>query len=190
MPIEQQQTITLASAEVSHPRVRNHTGKRFGKLTVRRQDGTNRHGKAVWLCSCDCGGETRVVGSDLTSGHTRSCGCLHVDEVRSRMTTHGQARHSTRSSLYHVWSQMKSRCTNPKNAGYPNYGGRGIRVCDEWARSFEAFAAHMGERPSPAHSIDRIDNDGNYEPGNVRWATPKEQRHNRRPQRGRTEHGN
>lgn len=134
----------------------------------------------TWKCRCVCGKELVVRQDCLRSGNTTSCGCqrkVHAAvAIRKRCTTHGQSK----LAEYFVWKTMKARCRNPKNLEFKNYGGRGIKVCDRWLNSFEAFLGDMGRRPTPAHSIDRINNDGNYEPGNCRWATWKQQAANRR----------
>lgn len=162
------------------PLVKDLTGRRFGMLTVVRRDGASKAGKARWLCECDCGRTKSTLSGSLLRGRTASCGCRQIAEVRERLTVHGQAAKRARTVLYKTWAGMKARCTNPNTTGYENYGGRGIRVCAEWMASFEAFAQHIGERPGPGYSIDRIDNDGHYEPGNVRWATRAEQNQNQR----------
>ncbi len=155
-------------------RLINLTGKVFGYLRVicRRTCGGRR---VRWLCVCRCGKLVDVAGDSLHVGDTRSCGCYHRRRASESNITHG---HSTRSVMYSTWCNMKTRCTNINSEDYPNYGGRGIMVCDRWS-AFENFLEDMGERP-PGRSIDRIDNDGNYEPTNCRWATPTQQRHNRR----------
>lgn len=151
------------------------TGQRFGRLTVVGYSHTNRNRKSVWNCHCDCGNDCQVAGERLVR-LTRSCGCLIRETTASRNTTHGQRR----SKEYGSWRAMKERCHNQNSEKFADYGGRGITVCDRWRYSFEAFLSDMGDKPSPRHTIDRIDNDRGYEPGNCRWATPSEQRLNQR----------
>ena len=121
----------------------------------------------MWLCQCDCGKEVIVRGASLTTGNTKSCGCL----TTANAVTHGKSR----TDEYKAWGTMLQRCTNPRATGFDRWGGRGITVCERWRRSFENFLVDLGPKPSPQHSIDRINNDGNYEPGNCRWATKQEQ---------------
>lgn len=155
------------------------TGQPFGRLTVREFVG-RRSGSSVWRCECECGGIVDVRRSNLISGNTRSCGCMIVKRTVERSTVHGEASRGGKSPEYKTWVGIIKRCTDPKAKGWPNYGGRGIHICDEWRHSYAAFLADVGRKPSPRHSIDRIDNDGNYEPGNVRWATRSEQNSNQR----------
>ena len=151
------------------------TGQSFGRLTVVERHGSNGSKQATWTCLCSCGSEAIVIGNKLRSGHTKSCGCLLTETLLVRNTTHNKYHTPERR----VWAGMISRCHNENEPCYPRYGGRGIRVCDEWRKDFEAFLAHIGPRPSSAHSIDRIKNERGYEPGNVRWATRKQQSRNR-----------
>ena len=164
----------------------NLRGHKFGHLSVvdraplRRSPITGRTGNAIWICRCECGNVREVRSNDLRQGHTRSCGCHKSDNARAHNTKHGGAPSRRPTQLYRAWQDMKTRCTNPKYNEFHRYGGRGIRVCDEWMHDFAAFAAHVGPRPTSQQSLDRFpNNDGNYEPGNVRWATRSEQRANR-----------
>lgn len=155
-------------------------GTRFGRLVVTGPAPMQGH-YAAFSARCDCGGAKAVSGTKLRSGKVRSCGCLIKDALSAAKSTHRDTRKEVGATVEYVaWRSMKQRCYNPKNASYSRYGGRGIAVCDRWLESYEAFLAHVGRRPSPEHSIDRYpDNDGNYEPGNVRWATAEEQGRNR-----------
>jgi hypothetical protein len=145
------------------------TGTRFGRWTVLAYARDSK-----WSCVCDCGTRVVVRESHLRDGCSRSCGCL-ARELRSiRSKKHGMSR----SREYKAWAAMKQRCSNPRNASYENYGGRGISFCEEW-HSFEAFFADKGECPE-GYSLDRIDPNGNYEPSNCRWADNKQQAQNRR----------
>jgi hypothetical protein len=158
------------------------TGQEFGRLRALRPTGRSKGKRVIWLCACACGAQAMVQTDRLKGGATRSCGCLRANLARSRFRTHGHAI-GRPSPEYITWTEMKARCGNPNNIGFKYYGGRGIRVCDEWLASFEAFYVHVGPRPSPKHSIDRIDVNGDYRAGNVRWATAKEQASNKRPRR-------
>lgn len=154
-------------------------GEKYHRLTVvsRNYDPReNNSREAYWNCLCDCGNTTVVRTASLSLGNTKSCGCLQREQTSKASTTHGMSN----TVEYHIWAGIISRCRNPSNNAYPRYGGRGITVCDRWLNSFENFYADMGPRPTPEHSIDRVNNDGNYEPGNCRWATDIEQANNKR----------
>lgn len=160
------------------------TGRICGRLTVHGPTGNvakNKH--RLWHCACSCGRRVIVSGSSLTSGNTRSCGCLRMEIV----TTHGQARRSGISLAFRRWQNMISRCRNPNNQRFAQYGARGITVCDRWT-DFSRFMADMGPCPLGA-SIDRIDNNGPYAPNNCRWATKTEQAQNQRSNRRLTWNG-
>jgi hypothetical protein len=146
-------------------------GKRFGRTVVRTYAGDGK-----WSCVCDCGTHHDARSSHLREGRTKSCGCLRREVAKARATKHGMSG----TPEYKTWSSMKERCSNPRHATYEYYGGLGITPCEEWLCSFLAWFADMGERP-PGCSLDRINPNGNYEPGNCRWATALQQRHNRRP---------
>lgn|ERR1700744_882378 len=153
----------------------NLVGQKFGRLTVIRKIGRAAT-KVVWECLCDCGMHSQSPTGHLMSGKIRSCGCLKREQDRDRLTTHGMS--TTRA--FNVWMSMKHRCLNPKSTSYKSYGGRGIKICDRWMASFENFFADMGEPPKGS-SIDRFpDVNGDYEPGNCRWATVAQQAVNKR----------
>ena len=146
------------------------TGKKFGRWSViKKQERRGLYGSVPWLCQCDCGVQRDIVASTLVDGRSRSCGCWKSEKAR----THGKSR----TAIYELWSGMLKRCSNTNSEQYANYGGRGIQVCERW-KKFENFYADMGECPA-GHSLDRIDNNGNYEPRNCRWATQKQQVRNK-----------
>ena len=152
-------------------------GQRFGRLTVVEYVGRTRHGHVVWKCACECGGSSTPTTQSLRCGHARSCGCI-ASEKASKMGRAKRTHGMSKSREYAAWARAIGRCSREDDKAYRYYGGRGIRVCDEWQDSFEAFFAHIGPRPSSAHTLDRIDVNGNYEPGNVKWSTITEQLRN------------
>lgn len=136
------------------------------------------------VCRCDCGAEAEVFASTLKNGASPSCGCVSRVAFAARWTTHGHAAHGVRRSReYETWARIVSKCENPKATGYAIYGGRGITMCRRWRESFAAFFEDMGPRPGPGYSIERLDVNGNYEPGNCVWATMTQQARNRRNNR-------
>lgn len=155
------------------------TGQTFGRLTVLRRNGVDKNNGSLWLCICACGKEHTVLGASLSRGIIKSCGCLRVDVVRARSTTHGQTSGKKVSPEYVSWAAMITRCGNPNQKDWHSYGGRGIIVCERWRESFENFLEDMGKKPKGL-TLDRIDVNGNYEPGNCRWATSQEQTANKR----------
>lgn len=159
-------------------------GHRYGRLLVIEQ-AESRRGNTQWLCQCDCGTMVTVDVSNLRRKRRPnvSCGCYGREDSARRRTKHGARVDPERNALYNIWRGIKKRCYNADYAPYPDYGGRGITLTPEWVDDFEAFEAYIGPRPGTEYSIDRIDNDGNYEPGNVRWATRVQQANNRRPAR-------
>mgnify|MGYP007071600965 CR=1 FL=1 len=155
---------------------RDWAGVVQGKLTVIREDGRDEHGNVLWWCKCECGTETLKPNRSLAGG-VKSCSpACGVAESNANRAKHGMWK----SKEYTTWLQIKMRCLNKNNTHYHRYGGRGITICKEWADDFEMFLLGVGRAPTTHRaSLDRIDNDGNYEPGNVRWSNPKEQSNNR-----------
>lgn len=155
-------------------------GQRFGRLVVIAEAGRARNRGRRWLCRCDCGGETTTGKSNLTSGNTRSCGCLHDEVAAARQYKHG----GKGTRLYNIWKNARQRCRNPKSPDFKTYGARGIQFSEEWDDfgKFREWATANGYTESL--TLDRIDPNGNYCPANCQWATWKEQRHNQRRCKG------
>lgn len=172
-----------------HKNAKDLSKRKFGRLqplgATRHEFDKSGRKLIVWLCQCDCGKTIETRSCNLLSGDTTSCGCFKNEVIRQRNQTHGKSN----TPMYKIWRLMIQRCEQPSASPYAYYGGRGIKVCDRWRNSFEAFLADMGERPSRRHSIDRIDPNGNYEPSNCRWATHFEQMKNTRRTRLLTANG-
>ncbi len=161
-------------------RVELSEGQVFGLWTVLRRGPDiprpNGSVRSSWVCRCSCGQEKAVQQDHLRSEASQSCGCRVPELTRAAVTTHGESQETPE---YRTWKAIKDRCLRPGNTHFAHYGGRGISICPEWRESFEAFLAHVGRKPSSRHSIDRIDNDRGYEPGNVRWSLPQAQARNK-----------
>jgi hypothetical protein len=153
------------------------TGRKYDRLTVIGLSGKkNKTNHYLWSCLCECGNIIEVAGTSLNTLNTRSCGCFRSEEL-----TRTRSIHSDSNSVEHrLWRNIKDRCYNPNNSYYNCYGGRGITICDAWKNNYQAFIAYVGRKPPGMKSLDRINNDGNYEPGNVRWATDVQQATNKR----------
>lgn len=171
------------------------TGQRFSRLVVLRKCTRTRSGSAKWLCKCDCGSEKEVYGQNLRAGVSKSCGCLskEISSINGKNNRlHGYATRGNQNPLYSIWAGIKSRCHNSNDKDYENYGARGIALHDEWLDNAESFIkwviSNLGDRPKN-HSVDRIDNDIGYVPGNLRWATQTIQQNNKRTNRRLTFEG-
>lgn len=160
-------------------------GDRFGRLVVmqkvnRKLYRSHVNSRPCFICRCDCGKFKLILAASVVGGGTRSCGCLRREMTRKRMTQHGHAKRSGHSREFNIWMGIKKRCYSQKNPSYKNYGGRGITMCQKWLFSFSAFLRDMGPIPSNRHSIERLDNDRGYDPGNCVWLLRSLQNRNRR----------
>lgn len=154
-------------------------GDKFNRLTFQYECAVKQN-RRRGLFTCECGKEIETTIWDVKHGHTKSCGCYHTEVIR-QAKTHGEASlRNGYSREYVAWKAMKERCYSRSNVSYPNYGGRGIRVCQRWLNSFANFLADLGRKPTKSHSLDRINNNGNYTPKNCKWSTRSEQRRNSR----------
>ena len=156
------------------------TGQRFSSLVVTGRDFANTTSGVKWVCRCDCGNITSVKRSNLRNGRIKSCGCYRDSQLAARSLVHGHAKKGKRTPTHLAWGAMINRCCAPNSKAWPDYGGRGIKVCDEWRYDFARFLADMGEKPGKEYSLERKNNDGDYCSENCVWATAKEQSRNKR----------
>lgn len=173
--------------------IKDIAGQRFGKWTALRCAGARRRvvdgrcvaSTAMWVCRCECGTEREVSGGHLRKGSSKSCGCDHAGRIAygQKIVRHGHTIHHQQTPEYRAWLAMRKRCCDSTHFAFDRYGGRGIDVCPEWLASFEAFFSDMGPRPTPAHSLERVENNRGYSPDNCVWADKKTQNRNTRQNR-------
>lgn len=174
--------------ELYMPQKIDLTGQRFGRLKVLKESGRDGKGEILWHCQCDCGVETNVRGYSLRKNLTKSCGCFEKEARKEgNHTTHGLSK----TRIFKIFHGMKKRCYNPECVAYSNYGGRGIKICDEWLNNYTSFHDWaLSNGYADNLSIDRIDVNGNYEPSNCRWVDAKTQANNRRPRKNKAKEKN
>lgn len=161
-------------------KINDLSGRVFARLTVVSFGGISKYGRATWTCKCECGGMITTRSADLLLGKTKSCGCLNIDKIKERFTTHGESKNRKHSREYTAWSNMMTRCYSENSKDYKDYGARGINVCDRWLDSFQFFLDDMGRSPGRGYSLDRENNDNGYSKENCRWATHIIQANNKR----------